>query len=316
MGERAATARLRARVRRALTVGARVACLSHGYRCATMTARGRRLRTGVAIALTLAAGGGCGGGPSADVRRWASAVDDTCRATREAIAARGDAHDAPDLHRIAERASDDVRAAIERIRRVPISETARPRVQTFLADLTRIEPLLSEMTRTTAGGTLNEIGNLGLRLADATKRFQRRAEAVGLRECADATQFDAVLNAFTAPVYATQIARFEAWLVRALRPLMGSPPPTSADFARYLRRVSDVLEEAERRLGNLYVFRPNRAVEAADDLEFALDAYENVLNAVADDLRGGRRVLTPLGVKQFRREVEKRERAVTRAIPH
>jgi hypothetical protein len=285
-----------------------------------MTARGRRLRTVAAIVLTMAAGTGCGGGPSAEetraeLRRWASAVDDVCRATREAIAARGEAHDARDLHWVAAGASEDVRAAIERIRRVRLSEAARPRVRSFLAELAKIEPRLSEMTRTTADGELNEIGDLGLRLADATKRFQDRAEAVGLRECGDATQFDAVLNAFTAPVYATQIARLEVWLARALRPLTASSPsPTSPDFARYLRRVGGVLEHAERRMDNLYVYRPNRAVEEADDLAFALDAFENVLNAVADDLRGGRRVLTAVGVKQFRREVVRRGRDVRRAI--
>jgi hypothetical protein len=269
--------------------------------------------------LMVAATAGCGGGTSAEetraeLRRWASAVDDVCRATREHIAERGDAHDVLDLHRVAERASDDVRAAIERIRRVPMSEGARHRVHTFLAELAKIEPRLSTMTRTTADGRLKEIGQLGLRLADATKLFQDRAASVGLRECADASQFDAVLNAFTAPVYATQIARFEIWFVRALRPLVSYQPPTSADFARHLRRVSNVLERAERRIDDLYVFRPNRAVKEADDLEFALDAYENYLNVVADSLRGGRRVLTPLGVKEFRREVTRHQREMRQTI--
>jgi hypothetical protein len=170
------------------------------------------------------------------------------------------------------------------------------------------------MTRTTANGSLNEIGDLGLRLADATRLFQDRAEAVGLRECADTRQFDAVLDAFTAPVYATQIARFDIWVARALRPLVGYVPPTSADFVRHLSRVSSVFNRAEKRLDDLYVYRPNRAVEAADDLEFALDAYENFLNVVADSLRGGRRVLTPIGVKRFQREVAKHQRELRRAI--
>ena len=38
------------------------------------------------------------------------------------------------------------------------------------------------MTRTTAGGRLEQIGTMGLRLADAAQRFQRRAEAAGLRD--------------------------------------------------------------------------------------------------------------------------------------
>jgi hypothetical protein len=271
------------------------------------------------MALMVAAAAGCGGGSSAEetraeLRRWASAVDDVCRTTRERIAARGDAHDALDLDSVAVRASDDVRAAIKRIRRVPISEVARPRVRPFLAELAKIEPRLSEMTRTTADGSLKEIGDLGLLLADATRLFQDRAEAAGLRECADTRQFDAVLNAFTAPVYATQIARFEIWFARALRPLVSYDPPTSADFVRHLSRVSSVFNRAEKRLDDLYVYRPNRAVEAADDLEFALDAYENFLNVVADSLRGGRRVLTPIGVKRFQREVAKHQRELRRAI--
>jgi hypothetical protein len=283
-----------------------------------MTARGRGLRTAAALALTVAATAGCGGTSAeetrAELRRWASAVDDVCRATRERIAERGDAHDVLDLHRVAERAGDDVRAAIERIRRVPVSEGARPRVRTFLAELAKIEPRLTDMTRTTAGGRLKEIGRLGLRLADATKLFQDRAASVGLRECADASQFDAVLNAFTAPVYATQIARFEISFVRALRPLVSYVPATSAAFARYLRRVGNVLERAERRVDDLYVFRPNRAVEEADDLAFALDAFENYLNEVADALRGGRRALTPLGVKRFRRDVARHHREMRQTI--
>jgi hypothetical protein len=284
-----------------------------------MPARARRLRTAATTALIVAAAAGCGGGASAEesraeVRRWASAVDDVCRATRERIAARGGARDALDLHRVAVLASDDVRAGIQRIRRVPISEAARPRVRPFLAGLARIEPRLSEMTRTTADGRLKEIGDLGLRLADATKLFQDRAEAVGLRECADTRQFDAVLNTFTAPVYATQIARLEIWLARALRPLVGYVPPTSADFVRHLRRVGNVFEQAEKRLEDLYVYRPNRAVEASDDLEFAIDEYEEVLNGVADALRGGRRVLTPVGAKRFRRAVVKHQRELRHAI--
>jgi len=283
-----------------------------------MTARGRRLGTAAAIALLAAAAAGCGGGASAEetraeLRRWASAVDDVCRTTREHIAARGDAHDVLDLDRVAVGASDDVRAAIERIRDVPLSEEARPRVRTFLAELAKIEPQLSHMTRTTDDGTLKELGKLGLRLADATRLFQDRAEAAGLRECADAKQFDAVLDTFTAPVYATRIAQFEVWLARALEPFLSSPPPASADFARYLRRLSDVIERAEERLDDLYEYRPNRAVDAARDLEFALDAYENFLNDVADVLRGGRRVLTPVGVKRFVRESTKLQREVTRA---
>jgi hypothetical protein len=166
------------------------------------------------------------------------------------------------------------------------------------------------MTRTTDDGTLEDIGNLGLRLADATRLVQDRAEAAGLRECADRRHFDAVLNAFTAPVYATQIARFEIWLAGTLRPLVGYVPPMSAAFVGHLDRVGNVFERAEKRLGDLYVFQPNRAVDAADDLEFALDAYENFLDAVAEPLRGGRRVLSPIGVQRFQRRVAKHQRKI------
>ena len=283
-----------------------------------MTARGRRLGTAAAIAL-VAAAPGCDNGPSAEetraeLRRWVSAVDDVCRATREDIAARGEARDAHDLHRVAESAGDDVRAAIERIRRVPISDEARARVRPFLAELEKIAPRLSEMTRTTADPALNEIGKLGLALADATKLLQLRAEAVGLRECADARQFDAVLNTFTAPVYATQIAQLEVWFARALRRLASAPPPTSPEFARHLRRVSRVFDQAEKRVDDQYDFRPKRADKAADDLELALIAYEDFLTDVADALRGGRRVLTAVGVKEFQRRLAKRDREVRDSI--
>jgi hypothetical protein len=271
------------------------------------------------MALMVAAAAGCGGGPSAeetraDLRRWASAVDDVCRTTRERIAGRGGARDARDLDWVAARASDDVRAAIKRIRDVPISKAARPRVRPFLVELARIEPRLTEMTQTTAHGSLKEIGELGRRLADATRLFQDRAEAAGLRECADKRQFDAVLDAFTAPVYATQIGRFSIWLVRALRPFESYHPPTSADFVRELRRLSSVFDRAEDRLDDLYEYRPNRAAKPEEDLGFALEAYEDFLNVVADSLRGGRRVLTPVGAKRFRRAVVKHEREVRRAF--
>jgi hypothetical protein len=280
-----------------------------------MTAPGRRLRAAAAMALMVAAAGGCGGGGSAEetraeLRHWASAVDDVCRATRERIAARGGARDVRDLHRVAVHASDDVETAVERIRRVSISGAARARVRPFLTDLAKIEPRLSERTRTTDDGSLEQIGHLGLRLADATRLFQDRAEAVGLRECADRRHFDAVLNAFTAPVYATQIARFEIWFAAALRPLVGYVPPTSAAFVGHLDRVGSVFERAEKRLGDLYVYRPNRAVEAAGDLEFALDAYENFLDAVAEPLRGGRRILSPIGVQRFQRRVARHQRKI------
>jgi hypothetical protein len=284
-----------------------------------MLARGGELRAAATIALMVAVAAGCGGGPSAEetraeLRRWASAVDDICRTTREDITARGGAFDARDLDRVAARASDDVRAAIDRIRRVPISEEARPRVRPFLAELAKVEPRLREMTRTTANGSLKEIGDLGLRLADVTRLLQDRADAAGLRDCADTKQFDAVLDAFTAPVYATQIARFEIWFARALRPLSGHDTPTSAELVRHLRRVGSVFDRAERRLDDLYVYRPNRAVEAADDVEFALDAYEEFVTAVADSLRGGRRIFTPIGAKRFRRGVAKHQREVRRAF--
>jgi len=275
-----------------------------------------KAREAAVIALVAAAAAGCGGGSSADdSRRWASAVDDVCRETHESLAARGDAQDLRDLHRIAELARDDVRSAIERIRDVPISEQTRARVYTFLGELDRIEPQLSEMTRTTAGGRLKQIGTMGLRLADAAQRFQRRAEAAGLRDCADTRQFDAVLDAFTAPVYATQVARFERWLGDGLARLGSFRPPSAPGFAPHVHRVATLLEDAERRVDDLYAFRPNRAVEAERDLTLALDAYENDLNAFADALRGGRRYLTPVGVKQFNRAVAKRRRAVNRALP-
>jgi hypothetical protein len=284
-----------------------------------MTARGRRLRAAGAMALMAAAAASCGGGSSADetradLRRWASAVDDVCRTTRERIVARGGPHDAIDLDSVALHASDDVRAAIKRIRGVQISEAARPRVRPFLAELANIEPRLTEMTRTTGHGTLKEIGALGLRLADATRLFQDRAEAVGLRECADKRQFDAVLDAFTAPVYATQIARFEVRCFRALRPLLSYQPPSSVEFVRLLRRVGSIFHWAKNRLDDLYRYRPNRAVEAADDLWFALRGYEDLLDVVADSLDGGQRQLTPVGVKHFRRAVAKHNREVRHAI--
>jgi hypothetical protein len=270
------------------------------------------------MALTVAAVVGCGG-PSAgetraELRRWTSAVDDVCRTTRERIARRGGARDVRELESMAARASEDVRAAIERIRRVSISEKARDRVRPFLTELGKIEPQLSDMTRTTADGSLEEIGELGLRLADQTKLFQDRADAAGLRQCADTRQFDAVLDAFTAPVYATQVARLEVWFVRKLRPIVSRIPATPADVARQLRGASIVFDRTERRLNDLYVYRPNRAVDAADDLEFALSDYEEYLELIVRSLRGGRRVLTPKGVELFRREVARHEREVSNAI--
>jgi hypothetical protein len=123
-----------------------------------------------------------------------------------------------------------------------------------------------------------------------------------------------VLDAFTAPVYATQVARFERWLDRGQRRLGSFREPSAPDFAPHVRRVATLLENAERRLDDLSDFLPNRGVEAERDLTFALDAFENDLNAVADVLRGGR-YLTPVGVKQFDRVVAKRRRAVNRALP-
>jgi hypothetical protein len=282
-----------------------------------MSARARRLCTAAAIA-SIAAATGCGGGPSAEekraeLRRWASAVDDICRATRKDIAERGHAKDLLDLERVAEGARADARAAVQRIRRVPVSEAVRPRLDAFMAELEKIEPGLSEMTRATADGSLKRIGKVGVRLADATRPFQRRAKAVGVSECAQVTDFDTVLDAFTAPVYATQLARFETWFTQAFRPLASFDAPTSPDFARHLRRAGNVLEQAEERVEDLYDYRPSR-VKSDDDLSMALHRYEDVLNAVADMLRGGRRVLTPVGVKRFDREVGKRRREIRRAI--
>jgi hypothetical protein len=284
-----------------------------------MTARGRRLRTAVATVLLAVAAAGCGGessaeDPRAELRRWRSAVDDVCRATRERIAERGDARDALELESVAAQAGDDVRAAIERIRGVPISAEGRRRVRPFLAELAKVEPQLTEMTRTTADGRLNQIGRIGIRLADTTKRLQDRAEAVGLRECADKRQFDAVLDAFTAPVYATKIARFELWLAGALRPFASSPPPMTPAFAGYVERLGRVFDRAEKRLSDLYTFLPNRAVKADNDLGYALRDYESYLETVADSLRGGSRVLTPVGVKEFQREVDRHKRKVKRAF--
>ena len=45
-----------------------------------------------------------------------------------------------------------MRAAIARIRRVPISGEARRKVRPFLDELGKVEPRLSDMTRTVAGG--------------------------------------------------------------------------------------------------------------------------------------------------------------------
>ena len=277
------------------------------------------MRTAGAVALVVAAAAGCGGGSRADetraeLRRWASAVDDVCRTTRERIAARGDADDADELESVAAGASDDVRAAIERIRRVSIPKGAGSRVRDFLAELAKIESRLGAMTRTTADGSLKEIGDLGLLLADRAKRFRDRAEAAGLRECADKRQFDAVLDAFTAPVYATQVARFELWFANALRPWVSYEPATSVDFVRQLRHLNRVVSRAENRLDDLYRYRPNRAVEADGRLGSALDSYEELLEVVADSLDGGRRHLTPVGAKRFRRAVARRQRDVRRAI--
>jgi hypothetical protein len=100
----------------------------------------------------------------------------------------------------------------------------------------------------------------------------------------------------------------------AIERIRAVPAPSSPAFAPHVRRVATLLENAERHLDDLGDFLPNRAVEAERDLVFALDAYENDLNAVADVLRGGR-YLTPVGVKQLNRVVAKRRRAVDRALP-
>jgi hypothetical protein len=267
----------------------------------------------------MAAAAGCGGGsspedPRAELRRWRAAVDDVCRTTRERIAARGDARDALDLESVAARASEDVRAAIKRIRGIPVSATNRRRVRPFLAELEKAEPQLSAMTRTTADGSLKQIGRLALRLADATKRFQDRADAAGLHECADTRQYDAVFDAFAAPVYATQIAGVEIWLARTLRPLRTSPSPASPGYARYLHRLGRVFQRAEERIDDLYEYCPHRAVEASDDVHFALDDLESFLDQVADSLHGGRRILTPKGVNQFERQFSRLQRKVGRTI--
>ena len=87
----------------------------------------------------------------------------------------------------------------------------------------------------------------------------------------------------------------------------------SSEFAGHLRRVAAVLEEAERRLDDLYVFRPNRAVEASGDVSFALDMYETYLTDVAESLRGGR-YLTRRGIRQFNRDVRELRRDLDRSL--
>jgi hypothetical protein len=86
------------------------------------------------------------------------------------------------------------------------------------------------------------------------------------------------------------------------------------EFVLYLRRVSRVYDQAEKRLDDLYEYRPNRAVEEDTAFGFALEGYESFLEDVADSLHGGRRVLTPVGVKQFLRAAAKHRRKLRRTM--
>jgi hypothetical protein len=182
-------------------------------------------------------------------------------------------------------------------------------VQHFLAELDRVEPLLADMTRTVADGEPKQVGRLGNRLADAARSFQDRAGAAGLRACADERQFDAVLDTFVTPVYATQTVQFQLWLSREVGRL---PTPSASDFVRGMRRFAAVLDRAERRMEDMYEFRPKRADDAASELEFALEDYASYLDDTADSL-GTTHILTPAGVKQYERDIDELARELDRA---
>jgi hypothetical protein len=296
-----------------------------GIRCdTTMRARVRRTgrcRTagGLLIAAVLAAGCGGGGEPSAEERRtalaaWAKRADAVCGEARSGIATRGAPVDLIDLDRVAVRAAGDVRAAIGRIRRLPVSEAARPRVRPFLGELERLEPQLGAVTAATKEGDMEALRELALAVRNDTRELQERARDLGLVECGSAEIPASASDALLAPVYATQLAGYETWFVRSFRRLARELPSTRREAAAFYGRAADLAQEAQARVRVLQP--PERASAASSRYEAALAAIEAAAGNVTADLETGRKV-TPAWARAVERRFERldrRERSAMRRL--
>ncbi|MGH2945388.1 MAG: hypothetical protein ACRDPC_03860 [Solirubrobacteraceae bacterium] len=263
---------------------------------------------GAAWPSSSALAGGCGGGdePSAaerkaELKRWAQRADAICRDAEQSIVAHGEAVDLRDLDAVAVRASADVTAAIDAIRRLRVPEGARPKVRPVLRELDRVESMLEQLTRATEAIDVPELSRLASEFL-TLKHVQEKARAAGIDECMRGAAGGVVSQAIVAPIFATQVSAFEQWLVRALTRLDPARPRTPDQLA-YYDRLNDLATRARQRWDKLKP--PDRAEYEAENYGRALADFRELTADVAAEVERGREI-TP----SWARTVRKRFRRV------
>ena len=266
-------------------------------------------RGGLAVVLAAAVAGGCGGGdePSAAEReaalkRWAQRADAICRDAEQSIVALGEAIDLRDLDAVAVRASADVTAAIDAIRRLRVPEGARPKVRPVLGELDRVESMLEQLTRATEAIDVPELSRLASEFRSLDE-LQEKARAAGIDECMRGAAGGVVSQAIVAPIFATQVSAFEQWLVRALTRLDPARPRTVDQLAAYYDRLNELATRARERWDKLKP--PDRADYEAENYGRALADFRKLTADVAAEVERGREI-TP----SWARTVQKRFRRV------
>jgi hypothetical protein len=278
----------------------------------------RGWRGGLAVLLAAAVVVGCGGGGggggddkptaaerAAELKRWAQRADAICEDTEREIALRGGALDVIDLDRVAMRAVQDVEGAIAEIRRLRVSPEARAELRPLLEELDRLEPRLTELTRTTEDGDMDALLRLAIRLETSWRSLSETAGDAGLLECGREEIAVAVSDALVAPVFATKVAAFEAQVERSVRRSLRRRPRTPAQAAAFYRRLGRLMASARERWDALRP--PERARDAAEKYDRALAAGQRYAGEVAARLDDGRVSLA------WARTVQRRFRQLGRA---
>jgi hypothetical protein len=272
-------------------------------------------------AALLAPVAGCGGddGPSAAERRaaharWVERADEICRDAEQDIVARGAPIDVLDVDRVAVRATQDVRAAVEEIRSLRTPPGASRRVRPLVDELARLEERLASLTRASADADASALLATAHELRGDAGRLYERAHAAGLRECGRSEMAVAVFDAIVAPVFANEAARFNRWFQTSLRRLGRTLPDTPREAARYYARLAALVGRARDRWKVMNT--PDRVQDAALAYDEVLGDVQRLSGEISDELAGGRR-FTLKRAREIERAymgLDRRERKAMRRV--
>jgi hypothetical protein len=216
---------------------------------------------------------GCGGGTAGEDVSWAQRADGICDRAERSIRGLGVPEDVGELGGATKAASEEIRAAIGRIRALEVPDAERRRARPFLDDLALVEQHLERIASAAAAGDRRPIFKAGRRLRLDAIDLGQHAEAAGLTRCGREELGVAAADAVLAPPFAEDLARSHGTFVLGERALARRYDPRGGvrDRARYWVALWALVQ----RTGKGYVEPPEGEMDAIQD-------YWNVFHDLED----------------------------------